>query len=73
MLTEKKTIERDTLEIMCTEMLVPKHHLLRKIDEAVDFERYYEIVGDLYCKVNGRPVSIRLFCFQIDAKNPIPA
>lgn len=37
MLTEKKTIERDTLEIMCTEMLVPKNHLLRKIDEAVDF------------------------------------
>ena len=52
---------------------MPKHHLLRKIDEAVDFERLYEIVGDLYCKVNGRPVSIRLFCFQIDTKNPIPA
>ena len=55
MLTEKKTIERDTLEIMCTEMLAPKQHLLRKIDEAVDFERLYEIVGDLYCKDNGRP------------------
>ena len=37
MLTEKKTIERDTLEIMCTEMLVPKKHLLRKIDEAGGF------------------------------------
>jgi len=55
MLTEKKAIERDTLEIMCTEMLVPKEHLLRKIDAAVDFKRIYEIVGDLYCKDNGRP------------------
>lgn len=49
MLTEEKTIERDTLEIMCTEMLVPKEHLLRKIDAAIDFQRLYEIVGDLYC------------------------
>ena len=65
MLTEKKTIERDTLEIMCTEMLMPKHHLLRKIDEAVDFERYYEIVGDLYCKVNGRPSIDPIVLFKI--------
>ena len=64
-LTEKKTIERDTLEIMCTEMLMPKHHLLRKIDEAVDFERYYEIAGDLYCKVNGRPSIDPIVLFKI--------
>ena len=55
MLTEKKTIERDVLEIMCTDMMVPKDHLLRKIDGAVDFKRIYDIVGELYCKDNGRP------------------
>jgi len=65
MLTEKKTIERDMLEIMCTEMLVPKKHLLRKIDEAVDFERLYEIVGDLYCKDNGRPSIDPIVLFKI--------
>ena len=65
MLTEKKTIERDTLEIMCTEMLVPKNHLLRKIDEAVNFERLYEIVGDLYCKDNGRPSVDPIVLFKI--------
>lgn len=65
MLTEKKTIERDTLEIMCTEMLVPKWHLLRKIDEAVDFERLSEIVGDLYCKDNGRPSIDPIVLFKI--------
>lgn len=55
MLTEKKAIERDILEVMCTDMLVPKDHLLRKIDGAVDFSRIYDIVGQLYCKDNGRP------------------
>jgi transposase len=65
MLTEKKAIERDTLEIMCTEMLVPKEHLLRKIDAAVDFRRIYEIVGDLYCKDNGRPSIDPIVLFKI--------
>ena len=65
MLTERKTIERDALEIMCTERLMPKHHLLRKIDEAVDFEWCYEIVGDLYCKVNGRPSIDPIVLFKI--------
>ena len=55
MLTEKKTIERDTLEIMSTEMLVPNEHLLRKIDEAVDFNKIYDMVEPLYCADNGRP------------------
>jgi len=59
MLTEKKAIERDTLEIMCTEMLVPKDHLLRKIDAAVDFKRIYEIVGDLYCREPARQRGVR--------------
>ena len=54
MLTEKKAIERDVVEMMCTELLVPQEHLLRKIDAAVDFNRIYEIVGELYCKDNGR-------------------
>lgn len=48
MLTEKKIIKRDVVEMMCTELLVPQEHLLRKIDAAVDFNRIYEIVGELY-------------------------
>ena len=37
------------------EALVPKEHLLRKIDKAVDFSRLYEIVEPLYSEDNGRP------------------
>ena len=48
---------REQSEIICIEDLVPKDHLLRKIDAAVDFTKIYEIVKDLYCKNNGRPGS----------------
>lgn len=65
MLTEKTTIERNALEITCTESLVPQEHLLRKIDAAVDFRKIYKIVGDLYCKDNGRPSVDPVVLFKI--------
>ena len=37
------------------EDFVPKDHLLRKIESAVDFSYIYNIVDDLYCHDNGRP------------------
>ena len=55
MLYKKGEIKRGVSEIVDTEMLVPKDHLLRKVDSAVDFEKIYEFVEDLYCKDNGRP------------------
>ena len=41
--------------IFSMEDFVPKNHLLRKIEEAVDFSMLYDIVEDLYCPNNGRP------------------
>jgi transposase len=46
---------RQALEIICLETLIPKEHLLRKIDAAVQFEHIYDLVEDLYCPDNGRP------------------
>ena len=37
------------------EDFVPKNHLLRKIEEVVDFSMLYDTVEDLYCPDNGRP------------------
>lgn len=54
MLTKGKT-ERDSLEIVSIEMLVPQDHLLRKIDCAVDFAHIYDFTESLYCADNGRP------------------
>ncbi|MCS3434287.1 transposase [Klebsiella sp. BIGb0407] len=37
------------------EELVPKDHLVSKIDAAIDFEFIREAVAHLYCPDNGRP------------------
>ena len=52
---KRETEQRQAIEMLCVDMLVPKEHLLRKIDAAVDFTRIYDLVEDLYCEDNGRP------------------
>ena len=52
---ERGKLDRGIVEIVDTESLVPKDHLLRKIDTAVDFNRIYEMVEPLYSEDNGRP------------------
>jgi transposase len=44
-----------TLEIVTLEELVPKDHLLRRIDAAVDFSFIHDLTAPLYCADNGRP------------------
>ena len=46
---------RDKMEMMWLEDLVPKEHLLRKIDAAEDFSKIYEMAEALYSEDNGRP------------------
>ena len=46
---------RDLMEMVWLEDLVPREHLLRQIDAAVNFEKIYEMVEDLYSEDNGRP------------------
>ena len=59
---KKEKMERDQIEFVSIEELVPKEHLLRKIDEAVDFNKIYEVVEELYCPDNGRPSIDPLCC-----------
>ena len=56
---------REAVEIVSLDMLVPRDHLLRKIEAAVDFNRIYEFVDDLYCKDNGRPSIDPVVLFKI--------
>ena len=51
----RETEQRQAIELLCTDMLVPRDHLLRKIDAAVDFTHIYDLVEELYCEDNGRP------------------
>ena len=43
------------LEMVSLESLVPKDHLLRKIDAVIDFSFIHDRVAGLYCADNGRP------------------
>lgn len=43
------------MEFVCIDELVPADHLLRKIDQHIDFSFIHELVKDLYCADNGRP------------------
>lgn len=52
---KKEQEKRQVVEMLCTDMLVPSDHLLRKIDGAVDFTHIYDLVANLYCEDNGRP------------------
>jgi transposase len=52
---ERGKMDRNVIEMVEIDGLVPEGHLLRKIDKAVDFNRLYEMVEPLYCEDNGRP------------------
>ena len=41
--------------IVDLEALVPKDHLLRKIERIMDYEWLYERLGPYYCHDNGHP------------------
>lgn len=52
---ERSADARSETKIVCLEDLVPRDHLLRKIEKAVDFEDIYPMVEPYYCEDNGRP------------------
>ncbi|GKV57967.1 hypothetical protein NCCP2222_39140 [Sporosarcina sp. NCCP-2222] len=54
MMTKNQINEREQLEMLTIEQLVPKDHLVRKLDAAIDFSFIYPLVEDLYSTV-GRP------------------
>lgn len=57
--------ERGQYEMICLEDMVAKDHILRKIDEAIDFTHIYDIVKEKYCPDNGRPSIDPVVLFKI--------
>jgi transposase len=55
--------KQHALEMVTLEDLVPQDHLLRAIDQHIDFEFIREVTAPLYCENNGRPAidPVRLF------------
>ncbi|MFJ7829698.1 transposase, partial [Peribacillus sp. NPDC097284] len=54
MLSKHDSIQRDQLEMITLDQLVPANHLVRKIEAAIDFSFIYDLVKDMYSEV-GRP------------------
>jgi transposase len=46
---------RNQIQFTCLDNLVPKDHLLRKVEKALNFDHVYDMVEHLYCEDNGRP------------------
>jgi len=54
MMTESKGFQ-GKMDFVRVEDFVPQDHLLRKVEDLVDFSFIYDEVRDLYCSNNGRP------------------
>ena len=51
----KTSKKNDQIQMVSIDQLVPKDHLLRKIDSCIDFSFIFDLVEDKYCPDNGRP------------------
>lgn len=55
MLVRKDKTVRNQFSMVSLDDLVPKDHLLRTIEEAINFDFIYDLVKDLYSETHGRP------------------
>ena len=62
---KKPEFQQQELELVSIEALVPEKHLLRKVDQAVDFGFIRERVKHLYCEDNGRPALEPVVLFKL--------
>ena len=51
----KNTSNKEQIQMVSLEQLVPKDHILRKIDDTIDFSFIYDLVEDKYSSDTGRP------------------
>jgi len=65
MLSKNRFEKSSQINMVCIEDLVPKNHILRDIDQAIDFRFIYDDVKDLYCENNGRPSVDPVVLFKI--------
>ena len=68
---ERGKKDRDVIEIVGIDSLVPQDHLLRKIDQAVDFSRLYEMADSRDRCLFPPSLPFRSFCSDMPQKtNP---
>ncbi len=65
MLSENRLDKIKQIEMVCIEDLVPENHILRDIEQAIDFSFIHELVREKYCADNGRPSIDPVVLFKI--------
>lgn len=55
MMTQNADKKRNQIQMFCMDDMVPKDHLLRIIENTIDWSFIYDLVEDKYCHDNGRP------------------
>ena len=62
---KKPELQQQELELVSIEALVPEQHLLRKVDQTVDFSFIRDRVKHLYSEDNGRPALDPVVLFKL--------
>ena len=55
MMTQNADKKRNQIQMFCMDDMVPRNHLLRMIENTIDWSFIYDLVEDKYCHDNGRP------------------
>lgn len=65
MISNQTENKRNSIQFFCLESLIPENHIIRKVDEAIDFSFIYDEVSHLYSKDKGRPSVDPVVLFKI--------
>ena len=55
MMTRDTAKNREQIQFVSLDDLVPEEHLVRKLEAAIDWSFIYELVQETYSEDNGRP------------------
>ena len=61
----KSNLTQQEIEMVTLDSLVPKDHLVRKLDKAIDLNFIRNRVAHLYCPDNGRPALDPVVFFKL--------
>ena len=61
----KRAMQRGQVQVLCIDDLVPRDHLLRAVDAALDFSFIYSEVQELYADEIGRPSVDPVVLFKV--------
>nr|WP_286184493.1 hypothetical protein [Bacillus sp. SD075] len=59
MISKHDCIQRDQLEMITLEQLVPSNHLVRKMEAATDFSFIYDLVKEKYSEAGSPSITFR--------------